>query len=522
MASIEGAIAKLHGEEGQLDQALRSAVGDADRLRKERSEGLRELARIKLDEMTAGRLVGNLDAGERRAMQILDEYRLRMVAVTEQRAALLKEVASAEAERHTAAAAVEAALEAVETLRAQAETKVQTTPEWRTAKARRDEADAVATEAEKKAAASEAELGAKKKPYDEDPLFAYLWQRHLGKAAYSAGNIARAIDRMVAEFIGFSDARANYAALNEIPVRLREHATAQRATVVELQAALADIEWRAMLELAVDAKEKVMAEARHKLAVVDDTVDKKQGVLRKLDDTRKALVTGEGNPAYNEALETIAAADSKDDLAALYAEARRTPTTADEAIVRGLEAIDAKIATAEAEIAGLRRTAQELSSRRLEVEQVRDRFRTTGYDHPQATFDNNSAISDTLKDILEGVVRSGVLWDLLRKGYGSRPTRGGGDFGSPGFPFPFPSTGGKTGDFSRVEIGGTRLVAAAGRRARSRLKNALILMTRTSPRVGPFDGNRYQRAAKLAEESLDLDTLSAPACPLARQLSGVD
>src|SRR3954471_23120682 len=125
LASIEGAIAKLNGEEGQLDQTLRSVVGDADRLRKERSEGLRELARIKLDEMTAGRLVANLDAGERRAMQVLDDYRLRVAAVTEQRAALLAEVASAEAERHTAAGGVEVALEAVETLRAQAATKVQ-------------------------------------------------------------------------------------------------------------------------------------------------------------------------------------------------------------------------------------------------------------------------------------------------------------------------------------------------------------------------------------------------------------
>ena len=98
---------------------------------------------------------------------------------------------------------------------------------------------------------------------------------------------------MVAEFIGFSDARPNYAALIEIPLRLREHATAQRAAVAEPQAALADIERRAMLELGIDAKEKVLAEARHKLAVVDDTVDKKQGVLRKLDETRKALVAGE-------------------------------------------------------------------------------------------------------------------------------------------------------------------------------------------------------------------------------------
>ncbi len=60
--------------------------------------------------------------------------------------------------------------------------------------------------------------------------------------------------------------------------------------------------------------------------------------------------------------------------------------------------------------------------------------------------ENNGAIADTLKNVLEGVVRSGVLWDLLRQGYGSRPTRSGADFGSPGFPFPFPSPGGRTAD----------------------------------------------------------------------------
>ncbi len=290
LASIESAIAKLHGEEGQLDHALRSAVSDAERLRKERSQALRELARIKLDEMTAGRLVSNLDAGERRAMQILEDYRMRIAAATEQREALLKEVAGAEAERHTAAAAVEAALEAVDALRAQAEAKVQATPEWRAAKTMRDEADAVATEAEKKATGSEAELGAKKKPYDDDPLFAYLWRRRFGTSEYSAGSIARAIDRIVADFIGFSDARPNYAALIEIPLRLREHATAKRAAVAEPQAALSDIERRAMLEAGVDAKEKTLAEARHRLAVVDDTVEKKHE--RAAQDRRNAQRAG--------------------------------------------------------------------------------------------------------------------------------------------------------------------------------------------------------------------------------------
>jgi hypothetical protein len=377
-------------------------------------------------------------------MQILDDYRLRMAAVTEQRAALLKEVERAESERHAAAAVVEAALEAVEALRAEAERKVQATSEWQAAKQRRDEADAIATEADKKAAASEAELGAKKKPYDEDPLFTYLWARRFGTAAYSAGNLARSVDRMIADFIGFSDARPNYAALIEIPLRLRGHAEARRSKVAELQAALSELERRVLIERGADAKERALAEARHRLAVVDDTVQKKQSNLAEVDEKRQALVAGESNPAYNEALETIAAADSKDDFAALYAEARRTSTTADEAIVRGLETIETKIAKAEAELAGLRRAARELSDRRLEIERVRDRFRTTGYDHPQATFENDGAIADTLRNVLEGVVRSGVLWDLLRQGYGSRRTRGNTDFG--GFPFPFPSPDGRAGN----------------------------------------------------------------------------
>ena len=43
------------------------------------------------------------------------------------------------------------------------------------------------------------------------------------------------------------------------------------------------------------------------------------GLLRKVDDERQALVAGGTNPAYSQALETIASADSKDDLAAAYA-----------------------------------------------------------------------------------------------------------------------------------------------------------------------------------------------------------
>jgi len=448
LASIEDAISKLHLQQGQLEQALQSAVSETERLRAERSASLRELARIKLDEMAAGRLVGDLDAGERRAQQILNDYRLRIAAAAEQCDALRKEVSQAEATRHDASAQLEVALDAVEQGRAAAEQSVQTTQAWRDAKVARDKAEAIAVEAEKKAADSQAELGSKKKPYDEDPLFAYLWQRRFGTSHYVGGRIAGMLDRMLAEFIGYDSARPNYAALIEIPQRLKEHAGAQREDVQKPQSVLAEIERQAMIKAGVDAKEKVLAEARHKMAVIDDTVEKKRDMLRKLDEARAALVTGNSDPAYNEALNTIAAADASDSLANLYAEARRTPTTADEGVVARIEQIEGSITKTEAEIAALRREALEMSGRRTEMEQVREQFRRTGYDHPHSTFNNSDGIADVLKGVLAGAVRSGVLWEILNQGHQSRTTRGSTGFGLPDYPLPFPLPGGNANDAS--------------------------------------------------------------------------
>jgi hypothetical protein len=179
-----------------------------------------------------------------------------------------------------------------------------------------------------------------------------------------------------------------------------------------------------------------------KLAAADKKLEAKQSELRRLDEERGALVTDNLSPAYEEALATIALADSKDRLAGLYLEARRTPTGADDAIVGKIETIDAAVTKADTEVASLRSTAKDLARRRLEVEQVRDRFRGAGYDHPHIVFGNNASIADVLGRILAGAVSSGVLWDILEGGYRNRGPRGRPDFGYPTSPFPFPIPGG--------------------------------------------------------------------------------
>ncbi|MGE0630517.1 MAG: hypothetical protein AB7O43_22210, partial [Hyphomicrobiaceae bacterium] len=309
LEQIEGAIAKLHNDENALDAAMNSATQQAEQLRQQRAAAFRELARVKLDEMVAGRLVRSLDAAESHARQILESRRLRLSAVHQQRQTAVRELEQAESERQSAAAALEAALNDLEAIRVKAEENARATPQWVEAQKAFEAADAVAAEAEKKAAASEAELGAKKKPYDNDPLFSYLWKRGFGTQRYTAGNIVRLVDRQMAKFIGFTGARANYAMLVEIPQRLKEHAKSQRAKADERKAATAAIERDAMVALGAVEIERTLAEARHRVAAADETSEKKKSLLKEIDQRRDTLVAGTGDKTYNDALQTIADAD---------------------------------------------------------------------------------------------------------------------------------------------------------------------------------------------------------------------
>ena len=445
LTEIEGALMKLRRDETQLDGALASAAQQAERIRADRASALRELARIKLDEMSAGRLIANLDASEQRALQVLESRRLRLDNLATQRETLLAEVERAEAERHKIAETVETAVEGVDQIRAMAEAAMQGNAAWADARKAADAADTMATEAERKAQQSEEELGAKKKPYDGDPLFAYLWSRSFGTAAYQAGNFVRFIDRQIADFIDYSNARASYAMLTEIPVRLREHALRQRKSADTARQAVAALERQEMVLAGIEPRERELAEARHKLAGAEADLDRRRAQLKEVEAQRANLVGGSSDATYVEALKTIAEGDAQDDVATLYREASRTATPTDDMIVRRIGGLDERLSEIEKETAGLRNTARELAERRTEVERVRDRFRSSGYDHPNATFRNDSQIAVVLGQILEGVVRSGILWDILRGGFGTRPSRGRPDFGSPTFPFPFPMPGGGDG-----------------------------------------------------------------------------
>src|SRR5918911_4254083 len=87
LATIEQTIARARNEEIRLDAALKAAADQVARLRAERTDALRQLARVKLDAMTRDGVVRTLDAAERQALDLLAQRRQALERLTERRPA---------------------------------------------------------------------------------------------------------------------------------------------------------------------------------------------------------------------------------------------------------------------------------------------------------------------------------------------------------------------------------------------------------------------------------------------------
>lgn len=456
LASFEQAIARTRGDEGRLDATLRSAEAEVARLRTERVELLKELARVRLDLLPREAVTDALDHAETRALALIRDGAERRKASESEREAAYRAVEAAQATRHARAEALEDALKAYDEARAALEPTLRASDEWTAQEARIDAAERVADEAAKKADQATADLAEKRKPYEADPLFLYLWERKFGTADYRASFLARFLDRKVAALVHYPDARANFAMLQEIPARLAAHAARQKAAIAEEKSRLAEIEAQALQKAGAGKRQAAIETARQALLDAEKTLSAAHAALAALE-----KAAGAEDPAYEQAVAILAEADGREDLAELYREAAMTASPEDETIVRRIETLDGQIARADGEVRRIRETARDLAARRTQIEQARDDFRKEGYDQPYGGFANDGIIADVIGGILKGAMSRSVLRDILRDNYrrGAPPARGrrgrreeaGGIFP---FPIPMP-TGGWSGGDSDDSSGGS-------------------------------------------------------------------
>jgi len=425
LSQLEQAILGVRRDEDRLTAMLKSATEETARLRARQSDAYKALARLRLDDLRANNVTGALDAAERDALAAIEKGKAALAEVTRKRAELVEKIAAGEATLDQRSDRLEKAIDAIDALTASTKARLATDAAWVAARDRVADTEAKAAAAADKVAQAEKDLAEKRKPYDADPLFTYLWQRGYGTAAYRAGFVARFFDRKIARLVGYDKARPNFYMLNEIPVRLREHATRLNEAIAAAKSARVAVERRGLEADGVARLEAEAAEADEARKAFAAELDGLKNELAALDKEQAALLDPAGEHSMARAIDGLAAALTRTDLATLHQEALKTPTPEDERIVATLREIEPALRRREAEQEEVRRTAVELARKRTELEASRSNYYRQGYDDPRGRFSNGPDIGSVIGGMLGGMLSSRNLDDAFGRGWSS-PSRGSG------------------------------------------------------------------------------------------------
>ena len=428
--SVEQAISRIRADEGQLDSTLRSAMEEAARLRREESQAFRALARFKLDGLMQEKVIAGLDATERRALAMIESHREALEELSRRRDEAQRHLNEAEAQKHKCSQDLAQVLDALDTLRRRTADRIKDKPDWQAAQAAAEAARKVAANADKKASLSETDLAEKRRPYENDPLFMYLWHKKHGQAADKSGYLVRYLDGMVARLIDYAGARVNYTMLCEIPVRLREHANEKQRDVEASQEQVTMLERKALVDDGIEPVEAQAETANASVEAAEDAVVKITGELRQIEAERRQA-TGPGYDAiYTSAVELLAQALIQKDLQRLYEDALRTPAKEDDELVMSISKTREALKKADAEVGQIRAEIREMSRRRTELEGARDRARNSGLDNPMGNFGNaHDVIAQVIGGILRGALTGTDLDRVLRDNYRYPAPRADPDFG---------------------------------------------------------------------------------------------
>lgn len=428
-SQLQSALMGVRREEESLVAALNSAMTESARLRTQEAQGWRALARVRLDALAREKVSGPLDASERQALVLIAQRQVKLNEDAAQRDILRKDIEKAQTRRTAAAHDVEQAADAIDEQRAKTQARLKTDPRWKELIENAARLKETAASAAGKAKLSEDEKSGKKKPYEADNLFMYLWSRGYGTAAYNAGSFTRFFDGMVARLIDYEELRPNYFMLNEIPARLRDHAE-RIAQDAETEAQKLTQFERAELEAdGIGALEErlAQAEARHQEADVRAAALEKD--LKAREEENRAAPEESSDPLLKRAVDIMAEALSREDLRKLMRESLATPTPEDENIVRQIGATRDAIEATDRQIEKARQAALEQTQRRTELERTSERFRQRGYDDPFGGFKSGDFIGSLIGGIVSGMLRGGRIDDMLEDGFRRRKPRARGDFG---------------------------------------------------------------------------------------------
>ena len=434
LAEINDHVLQAQSQIENADREMGTLTSRLSRLRLEEAEQFRQLAKFRLDEMSAGHMAARLDKAHHAVPALLDQHKQALVELENGLEQVKQSQQKLEKQRESRIDARDRAVQALQRQIAKSKEKLEQDEGYRRQQEKAIRTAEVTRRAAEKASQSEADLASKGKPYQEDSIFMYLWQRRYMTPDYRANGIIRSLDGWVARLVDYKENRADYHMLNELPLRLREHADQAAEEAKRQQQALQALERQTAEKDGVGTLQSALEKSETLLQQINGEIETHEKRYQELLGQKAGFAAGE-DKYTQKAVEVLVAELEREDTIELYRQAQATPRPEDDVIVMRLHKLQQEEQETNKHISGLKADRQQQRKALEELTKLRSKFRRSNYDAGHSRFPSNLGLGILLGEMLRGGRSSGSIWDKIgdTQKWDLPDIGGSGDSGGGGF-----------------------------------------------------------------------------------------
>ena len=388
LQEINDHVLQAQSQIENADREMENLISHLSRLRIEEAEQFRQLAKFRLDEMSAGHMAARLDKAHHALPTFLDQHKQALAELENGLEQVKQSRQKLEQQRESQIDARDQAVETFQRQLARSKEELEQDEGYRLLKEKAVRAAEVTRRAAEKASQSEADLASKGKPYQEDSIFMYLWQRRYMTPDYRANGIIRPLDGWVARLIDYKKTRVDYHMLNELPLRLREHADQAAEEAKRQQQALQALERQTAEKDGVGTSQVALEKAETQLQQVNDEIESHEKRYQDLLMQKADFAAGE-DQYTQKAVAILVAELEREDTLELYRQAQATPRPEDDAIVMRLHKLQQEQQETNKRLSDLKADRQQQRKALEELTKLGSKFRRNNYDTRYSSFPTN-------------------------------------------------------------------------------------------------------------------------------------
>ena len=419
---IRSEVLRLDGQVNQLTHDMANNV-------RHRAKLYADIAAVRLAEIDSGELSESMSAADKQVEQFLAQRDIALQKIHKEIEVTNSRLEQAEQEREHLLESVNQKSQEIVELEGQVQNQLKHDAAYIEQFERAKHAELVAGEAQTKQASAKASLSAKAAPYRADDLFMYLWDRGYGTTEYKGGLFSRFMDSWVAKLIRYEPARVNFWNVTEIPKRLAEHAQRVADIAGNEYESLQLLEAQAIEAAGINELENELTQRRDKLDAHDDAIDDIETKLNDKLDERTLYTTG-ADEYMQQSLACLTRALEHKSLQSIVNYVTETVSHTDDMLVIELQQVDDQLDNVEEDLQDVRTLHNAQVNKLKDLEKVRRDFKHSRYDDVRSGFGNQTLITSVLNQFVQGTVKGGAVWKVIKRNQRYRKVASSPNFGS--------------------------------------------------------------------------------------------